>query len=131
MNKLLALTLVAFSFLFSGQASAQRDPTARQAEMRQKMIRDLQLTDAQADSVVSINHSTMPQRRALFQDQSLSRDDKRKRIMAMTDSSDTRIKSVLGDSLFTKYKDWQKNNRPAGRMGGGRQGNQGTAPDIQ
>ena len=37
---------------------------------------DLKMTDVQADSVVSISMSYMPQRRAIFQDQSLSQDDK-------------------------------------------------------
>jgi hypothetical protein len=43
----------------------QGDPAARQAQMKQKLMTDLKMTDVQADSVVSISMSYSPQRRAV------------------------------------------------------------------
>jgi hypothetical protein len=99
----------------------QGDPAARQAQMKQKLITDLKMTDVQADSVVAISMSYMPQRRAIFQDQSLSQDDKQAKMKAITDQADKRIQPILGDSLFKQYQDWRTKNMQ--QMRGARPGN--------
>ena len=99
----------------------QSDPATRQAQMKQKLITDLKMTDVQADSVVSISMSYMPQRRAIFQDQSLSQDDKQAKMKEITDQADKRIQPVLGDSLFKQYQDWRAKNMQ--QMRGGKPGN--------
>jgi ABC-type branched-subunit amino acid transport system ATPase component len=99
----------------------QTDPATRQAQMKQKLITDLKMTDVQADSVVAISMSYMPQRRAIFQDQSLSQDDKQAKMKAITDQADKRIQPVLGDSLFKQYQDWRTKNMQ--QMRGGRPNN--------
>ena len=94
---------------------------ARQAQMKQKLMTDLKMTDVQADSVVAISMSYMPQRRAIFQDQSLSQDDKQAKMKEITDQADKRIQPVLGDALFKQYQEWRAKNmqqmqiRKAGR----------------
>ena len=102
----------------------QGDRDARMAAMKEKMKTDLKLTDVQSDSVAAINQSYRPQMREVFMDQSMSQDDKKAKMKSLSDSSDTKVKAVLGESLFAKYKDWQKSNRPA-RMGGGGGGGNG------
>ncbi len=72
------------------QAYAQNDAASRQAEMKQKLMTDLKMTDVQADSVVAISMSYMPQRREIFQDQSLSQDEKKTKMKAITDQVDKR-----------------------------------------
>jgi hypothetical protein len=100
---------------------AQTDPASRQAAMKQKLITELKLTNVQADSVVAINMDFMPQRREIFQDQSLSPDDKKAKMKAVSDQADKRILPVLGDSLFKQYQDWRIKNMQ--QMRSGKQGN--------
>jgi hypothetical protein len=99
---------------------AQGDPAARQAQMKQRLMTDLKMTDVQADSVVSINSVFMPQRRDIYQDQSLSQDDKRTKMKIISDQADKRILPVLGDSLFKQYQDWRMKNM---QMRGGKPAN--------
>jgi hypothetical protein len=89
---------------------AQSDAASRQAEMKQKLITELKMTPVQADSVVSIGMSYMPQRRAIYQDQALSQDEKTAKMKAITNEADKRIQPVLGDSLFKQYQDWRAKN---------------------
>lgn len=95
----------------------QGDPASRQAQMKQKLMTDLKMTDVQADSVVAINMSYMPQRRAIFQDQSLSQDDKQAKMKEITDQAEKRIQPVLGDALFKQYQDWRAKNMQQMRLG--------------
>jgi len=97
--------------LFTGfTALAQSDPASRQAAMKQKLITELKMTPVQADSVMSIGMSYMPQRREIYQDQSLSQDEKNAKMKAITDQADKRIQPILGDSLFKQYQDWRSKN---------------------
>ena len=109
--------------LFSSVKSfaQQQDPAARAAEMKQKLKTDLKLTDIQADSVMAINQEFRPQRMAIYQDQSVSSDDKKTKMKEITDQADKRIQAVLGDDLFKQYQDWRMKNmqRRGGGSGGG------------
>ena len=111
MKQIIAGALVMLALFTSADSFAQqRDPAARAAEMKQKLISDLKLTDVQADSVVSINQAFAPQRREIFQDQSLSQDDKKTKMKGITAQADKRIQAVLGDNLFKQYQDWRMKN---------------------
>ena len=101
---LLALFSTVNSFAQSG------DPSARAAQMKQKLVTDLKMTEVQADSVVAINTSYRPQFMAIYQDQSLSQDDKKAKMKSISEQADQRLQPVLGDSLLAKYKDWRKEN---------------------
>jgi hypothetical protein len=115
-----ACVIVVLALFFCVDSFAQSDPAAREAQMKQKLMTDLKMTDVQADSVVSINMFYMPQRRVIFQDQSLSQDDKKGKMKTITDQADKRIQPVLGDSLFKQYQDWRVKNM---QMRGGKPGN--------
>jgi hypothetical protein len=111
MKPLLAAGAIFMLALFtSADSFAQTDPATRQAEMKQKLMTDLKMTEIQADSVVSIGMSYMPQRREIYQDQSLSQDEKKAKMKAITDQADKRIQPILGDSLFKQYQDWRMKN---------------------
>jgi len=93
------------------------DPATRAAQMKQRLITELKMTDVQADSVVSINMSYRPQMRDIFQDESLSQDEKKAKMKAITDQADKRIQPVLGDPLFKQYQDWRMKNMQQMRSG--------------
>jgi hypothetical protein len=114
------LVMVAMITSVNGYAQ-QGDPAARQAQMKQRLMTDLKMTEVQADSVVSISMSYMPQRREIFQDQSLSQDDKQTKLKVITDQVDKRIQPILGDSLLKQYQDWRTKNMQ--QMRAGRPGN--------
>jgi predicted transglutaminase-like cysteine proteinase len=118
------IAVVIAVFSVSSLYAQQQDPQQRMAAMKQKMKDDLKLTDAQADSVAAIQQEFMPKRREIFQDQSLSDDDKRSKLQAVQDQANKRIQAVLGDDLFKKYQDWWQKNRP--QRGGGGGGGTGT-----
>jgi hypothetical protein len=119
MKQFLAAGTIVVLALFSSVTSfaQQGDPAARQAQMKQKLVTELKMTDVQADSVVAISMSYMPQRRAIYQDQSLSQDDKQAKMKTITDQADKRIQPILGDSLFKQYQDWRMKNMQQMRSG--------------
>lgn len=119
MKRIITGAVLMVALFTSFNAVAQKDTSARAAEMKQKLKTDLQLSDIQADSVVSINQEFMPQRREIYQDQSLSSDDKKSKMKGISDQADQRIQSVLGDDLFKKYQDWRMKNMQHRRGGGG------------
>jgi ABC-type branched-subunit amino acid transport system ATPase component len=122
MKRIIPAFAIIFMSLFVATSSfAQSDPAARQAEMKQKLMTDLKMTSVQADSVVAINSSYMPQRREIFQNQSLSQDEKMSKMKSITAEADKRIQPILGDSLFKQYQDWRMKNMQ--QMRGGRSGN--------
>ena len=124
MKKFLACLAILGAFFFVSPVRAQQqDPAARQAAMKQKMKDDLKLTDAQADSVSNIQQEFRPKMREVFQDQSMSQDDKRAKFGEINDQMNKRIQAVLGDDLFKKYQEWWQKNRP--QRGGGGGGNGG------
>ena len=113
-----ACALVLMALLTSVISFAQTgDPAARAAQMKQKLISELKMSDVQADSVVAINSSYRPQMRDIFQDQTLSQDEKKAKIKAITDQADKRIQPVLGDPLFKQYQEWRAKNMQQMRSG--------------
>jgi hypothetical protein len=111
-----AFFLMAIFISVSGFAQTG-DPAARAAQMKQKLITELKMTDVQADSVVAINMSYRPQMRDIFQDQTLSQDEKKTKMKAITDLADKRIQPVLGDPLFKQYQEWRAKNMQQMRAG--------------
>ena len=122
MKRFLTGGLVIFGLFYCLRTYAQTDPAARQAELKQKLMTELKMTSTQADSIIAINKDFMPQRREIFQDQSLSQDDKMTKMKSITDEADKRIQPVLGDSLFVQYKDWRKKNMQQMMTRGGKPG---------
>ena len=59
---------------------------------------------------MACNQVCMPQLLEIFQDQSLSQDDKKAKMKTITDQADKRIQAALGDDLFKQYQDWRMKN---------------------
>lgn len=122
--------MMLIAFLSVTSTYAQRGGGMDTAAMRQrmearmqKMKDDLKLTNVQTDSLKAIYGDMQTQRRQIFMDQSMSREDKMAKMKPLMDAADKRTQAVLGDDLFKKYKDWEEQNRPQ-RGGGGGGGNQ-------
>jgi hypothetical protein len=111
-----AFVLVTLLTSVSGFAQSG-DPATRAAQMKQKLITELKMTDVQADSVVAINMSYRPQMHDIFQDQTLSQDEKKAKMKTITDQADKRIQPVLGDPLFKQYQEWRMKNMQQMRSG--------------
>lgn len=125
-RKTMIIGLVIIAGLFSSPSLfAQRQPmdTAamrkRQEEMFQQLKTDLKLTAVQSDSVSSISKEFNEKRRAIFMDQSVSREDRRAKMQPLNDERDNRLKAALGADLFKKYQDWMQEHRPQRGGGGG------------
>jgi hypothetical protein len=116
---IMAIALIVAVSSTSAVYAQQQDPAARAAEMKQKMKTDLKLTDLQADSVSAIQQEFRPKMREVYQDQSMSQDDKKTKLQGINDQANKRIHAVLGDDLFKQYQDWWQKNRPQRGSGGG------------
>jgi hypothetical protein len=127
MKKLLVLVAL-FTTVYATNAQAQQqgggDPAAMMQRMKDRikplLIEQTKLTDAQADKVIEINFSQSRQRREIRMDQSLSDDDKAKKVAELDVDRDKQLKAIpLTDdqvkAVNTFYEEMRKNqgqNRP-------------------
>lgn len=113
---ILGLALSSSTSLFAQQQRGERGDTAamrkRQEEMLQQVKTDLKLTDTQADSVSSIQKEFQGKMRAIFMDESVSREDKRAKMEPLNEERNKRLQAALGDDLFKKFQAWMQEHRP-------------------
>lgn len=121
---LAGLSVVILSAL-SLSASAQQGGGGgdRMAQYRQMLKDSLQLNDTQIDSVMAVQQDLRPQRRAIFQDQSLSQDDKQAKMKALNDQAAARYAKFLTPDQVTKLQAMQ--DRQMARMRQRQQGGGG------
>ena len=129
MKKLIMTAVLLISVGTVSNIFAQQDPAARAAAMKQRLKDELKFTDAQADSVTAIQQEYRPKMREIYQDQSMSQEDKMTKVKPITDEQNKRIQSALGDDAYKKYQDWWQKNRPQRPPGGGGGGGTGAAPN--
>ncbi len=122
MKKVIALLVFVVSLSGSAlmaqqQENGNSDPgKMKERQLQQLKESDLKLTDAQADSVVSINIESRQQMRG-FRD--LSQDERRAKMKEMNDYRLKRFSEALKDeALAKKVEDYFKKQR-ASRMNGG------------
>jgi hypothetical protein len=127
--KLAGLSMVMF-LTFTVMAKAQNGGGGggadRAAQYRQMLKDSVQLTDVQIDSVTAVQQDLRPQRRAIFQDQSLSQDDRTAKMKALNDQAAARYKNFLTADQITKLQAIQDRQmaRMRNRGGGGGGGQQ-------
>jgi cytochrome c-type biogenesis protein CcmH/NrfF len=115
----LVIALFTVSSAFA-QGGGRMMDTAAMNQRFVKMKTDLNLTQVQADSIKAIQMDMRSKMRDIFQqNQGMSREDMRAKMMPLRDQANDRIKAVLGADLFKKYQDWEQENRPQGMRGGG------------
>lgn len=98
----------------------------------QNILSKLDLTDDQKAKVKPIAEDNSKQMREVFQDSSLSREDRRDKIKTINDATNAKLKDILTADQYTKYLDLQKqmmNRRRGGAPAGG--GNTTTPPPAK
>lgn len=91
--------------------------------IKPQIIEKTKLTDAEADKVLDIYMATMPQRRDIRMDNSLSEEDKAKKIATLNEETARKYKAIpLSDdkvkALGEFFDEMRKNNQNR-RQGGG------------
>lgn len=121
------MVLIAFLFFITGGAIMAQQPgngSFDPAKMKERQLQqlkesDLKLTDAQADSVVSIN---MEARQQMKDFRDLSEDQRHSKMKEMNDYRMKRWSEALKDEALAKKVAEYFEKQRAGRMnGGGRQ----------
>lgn len=128
MKKIIACLVMVLSFTaihsYAQNGGGGADRMAKMKEMMKQQLKDsLQLDDAKADQVVAIQSDFMQQRRPIMMDQSLSADDKKTKLKALSDAEKEKLKTVLTDDQIQKLEAMQRNRMRGGRWGGGNGGN--------
>jgi periplasmic protein CpxP/Spy len=90
------------------------------------MTKQLDLTADQQSQIRPILQDRQQKMQALFQDQSLSREDRHSKMMAIRQDTDSRIQSVLNDEQKQKFQAMQE--RMQERRQGGAQGGDNAPP---
>ncbi len=91
------------------------------AQYRQMLKDSVQLNDTQIDSVMAVRQDMRPQMRAIFQDQSLSQDDKQAKMKAINDAASARYAKFMTADQVAKLQAMQERMmaRMRNRGGGG------------
>ncbi|HWF18544.1 MAG TPA: hypothetical protein VG754_04725 [Verrucomicrobiae bacterium] len=84
-----------------------RGPRGRGNPM-QGILNKLDLTADQKEKVKPIVEDQGKQMRALFQDNSLSQEDRQAKRKSIMDATDAKLKDILTPDQFTKYQDMRK-----------------------
>ncbi|MEO6329135.1 MAG: hypothetical protein ABIO55_09390 [Ginsengibacter sp.] len=113
MKKVIVLFVLAFS-LVSITASAQN------GERYKQILKDsLQFTDVQIDTVLAVRQVFQPQMRDIFMDQSMSAEDKKTKLAAISEQMRPGLKTVLSDEQIQKMEALQQRMRDRRNNGGG------------
>ncbi|HSU50785.1 MAG TPA: hypothetical protein VLJ41_09350 [Segetibacter sp.] len=115
---LLVILLGASGSALMAQGGGNMDPAAmRERQLQQLKASDLKLTDAQADSVVSINMESRQQMRGM---RDLSDDQRAAKMKEMNEMRMKRWSSALKDeALAKKVAEYYEKQRAARANGGG------------
>jgi periplasmic protein CpxP/Spy len=81
-------------------------PPNSEAQLKH-LTRQLDLSADQQTQIKPILDARQQQMQALWQDQSLSRDDRRQKAQAIQSDSNSKIEAVLNDTQKQKYEAWQ------------------------
>jgi len=129
MKKLFFLAALFTALIATTSASAQGGPGGDPQQFRQRMmermkpmlIEKTQISDAEAEKVLDIFAATMPQRREIRMDGSMSDDDKKKKVDALNEEMSKKYKAIpLTDDQVKSVDEFFKNmpNRRNGQGGG-------------
>ena len=133
MKKLFFLAALFTALIATTSASAQGGPGGDPQQYRQRMVERVKpmlvektkISDAEADKVLDVYFGTMQQRREIRMDNSMSEDDKKKKIEALDQDAAKKYKAIpLTDeqvkSVTAFFDDMRKNmqNRRNGQGGG-------------
>jgi len=130
MKKLFFLAALFTALFATTSVSAQGGPGGDPQQFRQRMMERMKpmliekthLSDAEAEKVLDIYAATMPQRREIRMDSSMSEDDKKKKMDALNEEMSKKYKAIpLTDEQVKSVDDFFKSmpNRRNGQGNGG------------
>jgi phage I-like protein len=129
MKKVVALlSFVMFSTLAFAQPQGGMDPEARKARMKEQikpqLVQQAKITDAQADKVIDIYFDAQMEAGKLRRDESISQDDKQKKVKEINEARDKKIKEipltdVQAKEVATFFEEQRKRMQERRPQGGG------------
>ena len=131
MKKLFSMMVAMTALLFSLQAQPPGggggDPEAMKARMKERMkpmlVQQAGVSDAEADKILDINFDFQMKSRPIRMDQSLSEDDKKKKMKEAEDARDASMKAIpLTEEKLAKIKAFYDEMRKRQQEGRGGQG---------
>ncbi len=123
MKKIISCIVIIFSVI--SVPSFAQVGRAGGGHFKQMLKDSLQLTDAQADTVVAVHQEYAPQMRQIFMDQTLSPDDKSEKLEYLKQLMDARLKNTLSADQVEKLEAMQERQHERMRnRGGGMDGSQ-------
>ncbi|MGI8952484.1 MAG: hypothetical protein ACR2FN_12980 [Chitinophagaceae bacterium] len=103
MKKIIFYLVIALSLGSASSVLAQNEN--QQSKMKQMLKDSLQLSDAMADSVISIHTQFQPQQKQIFTDQTLSAEQKKTKMNDLRTQIEARYKSAgLSDTQITQLE---------------------------
>lgn len=102
------------------------NPGERARQRLEQMQASLGLSEEQAGKIKAVFESQRPAMQALRDDQSLSRDQRREKMMELRKTADAEISAILTPEQKTKWEEMRQQFRD--RMGNGRGGERGGPP---
>lgn len=88
--------------------SATQRPSRARGNSLEAVMKQLDLNDDQKTKVKSIMQDNMEKTKALFQDSSLSRDEKMEKRKTIMEATDAKLKDVLTADQYKKYEELRK-----------------------
>jgi hypothetical protein len=135
MKKLFSILVAMTALVFSLQAQPPGgggggDPEAMKARMKERikpmLVQQAGVSDAEADKILDINFDFQMKSRPIRMDQSLSEDDKKKKMKEAEDTRDNAMKAIpLTEEKMAKVKNFYEEMRKRQQEGRGGQGGQG------
>lgn len=125
----LLIATIALAFSIQAQPPGGGDPETMRARMKERvkpmLVEQTKVTDQEADKILDINFDFMMKTRPLRMDQSLSEEDKKKKMKEAEDARDKAMKEIpLSDekikAVKTFYEEMRKRQQ---EMRGNRGGN--------
>jgi protein-disulfide isomerase-like protein with CxxC motif len=124
MKKILTLLTIVLSVCTLAKAQNGQRGEEYMKAYKQRLVDSIGLSEAKADSVMSVVSSYQPQQREIFMDQSTSREDKMAKLKTLTDERNTKLKTILTDDQLAKLEAMEQRAREKmrqGAAGGGQQ----------
>lgn len=131
MKKLFSIAIAMTALVFSLQAQPPGggggDPEAMKARMKERikpmLVQQAGVSDVEADKILDINFDFQMKSRPIRMDQSLSEDDKKKKMKEAEDARDASMKAIpLTEEKMTKVKAFYEEMRKRQQEGRGGQG---------
>ena len=132
MKKLFSIVFAMTALVFSLQAQPPGgggggDPEAMKARMKERikpmLVQQAGVSDVEADKILDINFDFQMKSRPIRMDQSLSEDDKKKKMKEAEDARDASMKAIpLTDEKMAKVKAFYEEMRKRQQEGRGGQG---------